>query len=516
MSRGVRLLKTGALVIGAGAVGASGGAGNPPVDSPQLVAPDLTGRRRIDTFENPQAVIGLNPGGRFSLMPGVHNGRTINLSSSAYNNTDILAEPAAILDGQGANIECLKGAANGVTFRGWNNANRLVIRNYKLTSSQTTAVKMGAVDDSGSQATGWVMGYVDVQDAGQVALRVGNSCYLGFSRVLRSTQLGLAGGGISTSGSPSIIEYVTAEDCNTSNADPGFEGGASKFAVSHWLTIRNCTFIGNSVHASAHDGYGIWFDVDCEDYTVANCTVRDIPRVGVVVEISGKGTVHDNTITNCGFRWSTAFQNVWGFSFGAGIQICASGHGPAGNGLSVYNNSLTDCYEGIDILEQPRGRWQANNAYDHYSQDVQVNNNTLLRCGPSGTLLDIPLTWNSSTTYTVGSDPERNTSSHVITGAGTAGRIFRALQTGSNHTPPATNTDDAWWHFVAVVPQNSARALKWGTSVSGTGNHYTTCGASGSVLQGTNAPFYWPGSLPSFAQWQALGQDVSASGATFA
>jgi len=85
---------------------------------------------------------------------------------------------------------------------------------------------------------------------------------------------------------------------------------------------------------------------------------------GIIHEISYNATIHDNTITNDGK--DPRGTGPW---WGGGIIIANSSN------VQVYNNTLTDCQNGI--MEQSKNRGNGSNGLPYALQNVTVYNNTV-------------------------------------------------------------------------------------------------------------------------------------------
>lgn len=450
----------------------------------------------IRTTDTAQTVVNAYPAGTtFIITAGVHTGFTLTLTT-AHNGMRFIGEPGAVLDGAGANLYCIKGFCRDVVFRGWSDAQKMVIKNYTPTAPQSTVVACCTDPDQRFSMPGWELGYLALTDNANVSVRGGASSYIHDLTIANAGTVPLSGAGYGSPLRPCVVKNIVITNFNTSNSNPGFEGGV-KFALCRYVDISNVSITANSNHAAAHDSAGLWFDGDCEHVVVRDCTISDVPRTGIQAEISGTMQIYNNTITNCGYAIA---PTGWGFGSGAGITIAASGRGPLGVGIDVCDNTISNCNEGIVILEQSRGLSTRDWLTYYYSQNLRVMRNALNACGGSGVITDIPL-WSSATTYGAGTAPSRQDAGAVYSGS----QYFVSKQnSNTNHTPPAS-ASDAWWRYVADWPFNLAtRQLQW--------NQNTYTGSCGPTAQpGCPAPFYWAGAGQSYASWQAAGQDPNSS-----
>ncbi len=116
----------------------------------------------------------------------------------------------------------------------------------------------------------------------------------------------------------------------------------------------------------SHDnfGAGLWTDIENSNVDVSFNTLSNNRGAGIIHEISYNGTIHDNTITNDGI--DPRGTGPW---WGGGIIIANS------SGVQVYNNTLTNCQNGI--IEQSKNRGNGSNGLPYLLENDSVYNNTV-------------------------------------------------------------------------------------------------------------------------------------------
>ena len=175
-------------------------------------------------------------------------------------------------------------------------------------------------------------------------------------------------------------------------------GGGTKFAQVVGLTVT---------HNNSHDnnGVGIWTDVENSGVVIAFNTTSNNKVAGILHEISYDAQIHDNTITNDGID-PRGPSSPW---YGAGIMIANSSN------VNVYNNTLTNCQNGI--MEQNKNRGNGSNGLPYETQNVRVYHNSitlstgfaagLIRNYPANNLMYT--SWGNSFGFDTGGNPAPNT-----------------------------------------------------------------------------------------------------------
>lgn len=454
--------------------------------------------------DNAQTVVNAHPAGTtFLIKAGMHSGFTLNLTTPGlYNGMRFIGEPGAILDGGNANLQCLTAYARDLVFRGWSASQPMQINNYTPTATQSTVVNCNNQNDSRFSLPGCEIAYLSLLNNAQVNVRGGASSYLHDLTITNAGMNSLAGAGIGSPLRPCVVRNITITNNNTSGSAPGFEGGI-KFATCRYVEVSNVTIVGNPNHSLAWDSYGLWFDVNCENIIVHDCTISDTPRAGLVAEIGGAFQFYNNTITNCGFAWdgigqgSAVPQAGWGFGGGAGIMIASSGNNTiGGTGGYISRNTITNCNEGIVVREQNRGVFNSDKLTPLFSTNIHVVSNTLNSCGGTGVVTDIKQ-WSSTKNYALYDQIYSNN------------MLFTSMIASNlNNAPPSTPTSSAQWQYSAMQPADPSRRMLWNL------NTYTgQCGPASHSF--SPSAFYWTagtlGHASTMATWQGFGQDINGS-----
>jgi hypothetical protein len=132
-------------------------------------------------------------------------------------------------------------------------------------------------------------------------------------------------------------------------------GGGAKFADVWGLSVN---------HNYAHDNLapGLWTDVETSGADISFNTLSNNRGAGILHEIGYSAAIHDNTITNDGF--DPRGKGMW---YGGAIIIANS------SGVQVYNNTITNCPNGI--MGQSKNRGNGSNGLPYLLANVAVYNN---------------------------------------------------------------------------------------------------------------------------------------------
>lgn len=134
-------------------------------------------------------------------------------------------------------------------------------------------------------------------------------------------------------------------------------GGGTKFSQIVNLSVTN-----NYSHDN--NGPGLWSDIESSNVDIGFNTLSNNRVAGIFHEIGYSAQIHDNTITNDGI--DTRGTGPW---WGGGIIIANS------SGVQVYNNTVTNCQNGI--MEQNKNRGNGTNGLPYLVQDVIIYNNAI-------------------------------------------------------------------------------------------------------------------------------------------
>lgn len=224
--------------------------------------------------------------------------------------------------------------AVNVTIRG------LVIEKYAIPP------QMGAVGDQ-YPAEGWVV------ENNEVRLNHGAGINLTTNSVARGNVVHTNGQmGIGASGDDVLIENNEISFNNFAHINAGWEAGASKFANTTNLIVRD-----NCVHHNY--GRGLWTDIRNYDVLYEGNIVFSNVNEGIFHEISFDGIIRDNMVGLNGE------ETAW--LYGANILISSSG------AVEVTGNRVevaADFGNGIAVIWQDRGEDFASLGNDVHDNEV--------------------------------------------------------------------------------------------------------------------------------------------------
>jgi parallel beta-helix repeat protein len=192
-------------------------------------------------------------------------------------------------------------------------------------------------------------------------------------RVTGSGSLGIGGGQ-----TPHLTISGVEIDHNGASASCGFEGGGFK-GINQGAHLFN-----DYVHDNRCTG--IWFDVSAVNNEIDHNRVDNNADGGIFYEVSFNASIHDNEVSGNGFGDCSCW--MWD----AGIGIASSG-GYAGGRIQVYNNTLSNNFNGIAETQQNRGTSSITTGVipvgtPFLLQDVSVDNNTVSSSGRTGAVAD--------------------------------------------------------------------------------------------------------------------------------
>ena len=136
---------------------------------------------------------------------------------------------------------------------------------------------------------------------------------------------------------------------NNSNlaVDATWEAGGGKASGTDNLTFRD-----NNVHDNG--GPGLWADTNNINTTFDGNTVSNNWGPGIYEEISYNATIINNTVTDNGMPSSPGGGQRLGWGWDAGIQLRGSGALSSSSPLIIANNTVTNNYNGIILLQSPQ------------------------------------------------------------------------------------------------------------------------------------------------------------------
>jgi len=354
---------------------------------------ELPGDVVIATTDNAQAVVDANPAGtRYRFAAGVHT----NVHVVPKDGDSFLgADAGAIIDG---------GGASDPAFRSFEVVKDVSIFNLAITNYNPTPYE--AVIDAGSQEwgdtgtwrapTNWAIYSVDLYDNTgayqSAAIKVGGGSTITDNRIFDNNGAGIWGHGENM--------YIADNEIfgnsrAATDSEAGNHSGGIKLVAVHDSIVTN-----NNVHDN--QGPGIWCDANCDNVEIHNNFVTDNEWAGVQYEVSFRGNIHDNIVTNNG---QGDFRNwLWD----GGIVVSNSVD------VVVSDNILDGNDDGITVIDQRTARndgrfsiapgeprrigsgqafeipswaqvFDADGELEYWrSEDVRVLNNTINNSGASG------------------------------------------------------------------------------------------------------------------------------------
>ncbi len=281
-----------------------------------------------------------------SLRPGTfyfdyRHDRIYVFDDPAGHDLEAMVASSAITSREGA-------AGADVTVRGF------------VVEQVASRAQHGAIETS---APGWVITHNIVRMNHGAGITSAGHVRITDNAVLSNGQLGIGGTGDST--------YVAGNEIafnNTAGFDPGWEAGGAKWAVTDGLVVRR-----NRVHDN--DGPGLWTDIDAQDTTYAENTVRDNSRAGIFHEIGADAVIRNNTVTGNGHGFDT-------WLWGSGILLAGS------HDVDVSHNLLRGNAEGISLIQQRRGRSEVDGRPRRLHDIAIHDNQTWMASGESGAVED--------------------------------------------------------------------------------------------------------------------------------
>ena len=304
---------------------------------------------RISPGQSIQALVdAYPPGTTFVIGHGTHAGQTVVPKSGDR----FIGESGAVLDGlEETKYAFTKGNSPypaNVTVRG------LKITRY-VPDFQSGAIDAGGYAPS-EGTTGWIIDSNEVAYNAEYGIRIGNSTRIANNNVHHNGRLNIGGGGHNTTVDSNEIAF--GNYLNTSDAD--FEAGGVKFTYTDSLRLSN-----NYVHDNV--GPGLWMDLNNINTTIDGNRIDHNGSEGIIVEISYKTSIFNNTVTNNG--WFDP-RNRYTWLWNAGIGVHASPD------VEIYGNTVSGNYAGIVAIEQNRRRDPAEFG-PHVVQNLDVRDNTI-------------------------------------------------------------------------------------------------------------------------------------------
>lgn len=264
----------------------------------------------------------------------------------------------AVIDGCYQARFAFASAANNVTIRD------LEVRNFvgKYQGAAVQAFDFNAGDNLplNQQGQDWLLEDLWVHSNGGIGVGTSTRTVVRRNRISHNGQMGMHAKG----GADSIIEDSEVHHNNVDRHLSVEEAGGTKFKYTSGYRVRRNYFHDNW-------GYGIWFDINNTNATIARNLVEDHERAGIFWEINfGPAFILNNTVRRAGIAYN-------GWAFGAGIISSTSG-GP----VNVRFNHVEQSANGITMINQDRPVPGAGSA--PFLFGISVTDNVVIDSGHSG------------------------------------------------------------------------------------------------------------------------------------
>ncbi len=219
------------------------------------------------------------------------------------------------------------GSAASVTIKG------LVIEKYACMAGKGAINAMASLYGYGPAADNWTVESNEIMLNHGAGVRANSGMVVSNNKIHDNGQVGIAG-----NGNEILVQNNEVYKNNYAGYAYGWEAGGIKFASF----ATNVTIDGNYVHDNL--GPGIHADISCDYFTIKNNHTSNNLGYGIHYEISYNGVIEGNTVENDG----NSSQGK-GFWYGAGILVSNSSN------VQVYDNTVTDCMDGIGGTQAERG-----------------------------------------------------------------------------------------------------------------------------------------------------------------
>ena len=243
---------------------------------------------------------------------------------------------------------------NNITIQG------IIIEKYATPANQ------GAVNGQGT--SGWLVQNNELRSNHGAGVRLGNSMQVLNNKINSNGLEGVNSANISHS----LVEGNEIAYNNTAHYHPYWQGGATKFGSSSYITVR-----GNNVHHNF--GKGIWADINCIYLTIENNTVTDNDHQGIQQEIGYDAIIRNNDVERNGFGNP-------GVLAGSGINVVSSPN------VEIYGNRVVANMNGIVGRQYAKG---SGTYGPHEINNLYVHDNTIVMTSGQTGLLE----WVNDTTY---------------------------------------------------------------------------------------------------------------------
>jgi len=236
------------------------------------------------------------------------------------------------------------GSAKNVTIRG------LTIEKY---ADVAGAGAIQGESKGGDLSQGWIVRNNVIRLNHGMGIRLGNQMQVLDNKIINNGQMGLGGSGTDILVAGNDIAYN-----NYAGYKYGWEAGGTKFTFTKGLVVRN-----NFVHNN--NGPGLWTDIENHNTLYENNRTTGNKEAGILEEISYHAVIRGNTVEKDGFA-SDGRTAPW---YGGGIVITAS------QNVDVYNNTVTNCMNGIVGLQANRNNSRTGQPF--FLRNLDVHNNVI-------------------------------------------------------------------------------------------------------------------------------------------
>jgi hypothetical protein len=197
----------------------------------------------------------------------------------------------------------------------------------------------------------WLVENNEIRYNHGAGVNVGDQMLVSGNYLHHNGQMGVGGTGNNVTVTNNEISFN-----NTVGYSWAWAGGAKFIQVVGLSVTKNYS----------HDnfGAGLWTDIENSNVDVSFNTLSNNRGAGIIHEISYNATIHDNTISNDGI--DPRGTGPW---WGGGIIVANS------SGVQVYNNTLTNCQNGI--IGQSKNRGNGSNGLPYLLEDDSVYNNKI-------------------------------------------------------------------------------------------------------------------------------------------
>jgi hypothetical protein len=197
----------------------------------------------------------------------------------------------------------------------------------------------------------WLVENNEVQYNHGAGVWIGDQMTVTGNTVNNNGEFGIAGTGNNITVTNNEISYNNAVEYLYA------DGGGTKFAQVVGLNLSNN-------HAHDNNGVGLWTDIESSSVVISSNQTENNRVAAILHEIGYSAQIYGNTIMNDGI--DTRGTGPW---YGAGIMIANS------SGVQVYDNTITNCQNGI--IEQNKNRGKGSNGLPYQLQDVIVYDNSV-------------------------------------------------------------------------------------------------------------------------------------------